>query len=256
MAPLQIELFMCRTDNFGVLMHDPETGETASIDAPEEEPIRIALNDKGWPLTHILTTHRHGDHIEGNVNLKQRFGATIIGPQSEADRIPGIDRTVKDGDRFTFAGRPVDVIATPGHTMGHVCYHLPQDKLLFSADTLFALGCGRVFEGTADDMWTSLQRLIALPDDTTVYFGHEYTLANARFAVTVDPDNQQLADRLAEIETLRADGRPTAPTTLGIEKATNPFLRPGDAGIRKTLGMQDASDVDVFAEIRGRKDRF
>jgi hydroxyacylglutathione hydrolase len=256
MAKLLIEQFMCRSDNFGVLIHDPDTGETASIDAPEEEPIRQKLNELGWPLTHILTTHRHADHVEGNVNLKQRFGATIIGPAAEADRIPGIDRTVGDGDVFAFAGRDVHVIATPGHTSGHVCYHIPQDGLLFAADTLFALGCGRLFEGSADDMWTSLRKLMALPDETTVYCGHEYTLSNARFAVTVDPDNAGLAGRLEEIERLRADGRPTLPTTLGLEKTTNPFLRPDDAGIRRTLGMEDATDTEVFAEIRKRKDRF
>lgn len=256
MAALEIEQFMCRSDNFGVLVHDPETGETASIDAPEEEPIRIRLNDKGWPLTHILTTHRHADHVEGNVNLKQRFGATIIGPEAEAARIPGLDRGVREGETFTFAGRPVEVIATPGHTMGHVCYHLPEDRLLFAADTLFVLGCGRVFEGTPEEMWHSLQKLMRLPDETAVYCGHEYTLSNARFAVTVDPDNEALAERLAEIERLRADDKPTAPTTIGREKQTNPFLRPDDPGIRKTLGMENASDAEVFAEIRKRKDRF
>lgn len=256
MANLEIDQFMSRDDNFAVLLHDPETGETASIDAPEEEPIRIKLNEHGWPLTHILTTHRHADHVEGNVNLKQRFGATIIGPEAGAARIPGIDRTVKDGDSFTFAGRPVEVIATPGHTMDHVCYHFPQDRLLFAADTLFVLGCGRLFEGSAEDMWTSLQKLMRLPDDTAVYCGHEYTLANARFAVTVDPQNAELAERLNEIEALRANNKPTAPTTIGREKATNPFLRPAEPGIRATLGMENASDVEVFAEIRKRKDRF
>lgn len=256
MAHLIIDQFMSRDDNFAVLVHDPESGETASIDAPEEEPIRIKLNEHGWALTHILTTHRHADHVEGNINLKQRFGPTIIGPEAEADRIPGIDQSVKDGDRITFAGRPVDVIATPGHTMGHVCYHFPEDRLLFAADTLFVLGCGRLFEGSPADMWASLQKLMALPDDTAVYCGHEYTLSNARFAVTVDPDNAELADRLKEIEALRADGKPTAPTTIGREKATNPFLRPHDPAIRRTLGMENASDTEVFAEIRRRKDRF
>jgi hydroxyacylglutathione hydrolase len=256
MTRLDIAQFTCRSDNFGVLVHDPESGETASIDAPEEEPIRVALNERGWNLTHIFTTHRHDDHIAGNINLKQRFGATIIGPKAEATRIPGIDRAVDDGDSFTFAGRAVEVIATPGHTAGHVCFHIPQDRLLFAADTLFALGCGRLFEGTPAEMWDSLQKLMRLPDDTDVYFGHEYTLSNARFAVTVDPDNAELATRASEIERRRAEGRSTLPTTLGLEKRTNPFLRPHDPGIRRTLGLEDASDIEVFAEIRRRKDSF
>lgn len=254
MTPLEIDLFACRSDNFGVLLHDPVTGATASIDAPEEQPILDALSRRGWTLSHILTTHHHHDHVEANAALKARFGAEIIGPTREA--IPGIDRKVDGGDRFDFASRPVEVIATPGHTLGHICFHLPQEKLLFAADTLFALGCGRIFEGTPAQMWQSLEKLAALPDETTVYFGHEYTLSNARFAGTVDPDNAALLDRVAEIEALRAKGGFTAPTTIGLEKATNPFLRAADPAIRRHLGMERASDAEVFAEIRARKDRF
>jgi hydroxyacylglutathione hydrolase len=254
MTPLEIDLFACRSDNFGVLLHDPVSGATASIDAPEEKPILDALARRGWTLTHILTTHHHGDHVEANLALKQRFGATIIGPKRET--IPGIDRKVDEGDVFDFAGRRVEVIATPGHTLGHICFYLPEEKLLFAADTLFALGCGRVFEGTPVQMWGSLEKLAALPDETTVYFGHEYTLSNARFAKTIDPDNAALLARVEEIEALRAAGGFTAPTTIGLEKATNPFLRAGDPAIRRHLGMGTASDAEVFAEIRGRKDRF
>ncbi|TPW27306.1 hydroxyacylglutathione hydrolase [Pararhizobium mangrovi] len=256
MAELEIHQFMCRSDNFGVLLHDPESGETASIDAPEAEPILTALDERGWKLTHIFTTHHHGDHVEGNEALKERFGCTIIGPRAEADSIPGIDRTVVEGDRFTFAGHPVEVIETPGHTAGHVSYHMPDDGLLFAADTLFALGCGRVFEGTPDQMWSSLKKLRALPASTIVYCGHEYTLANARFAVTVDPDNLSLQSRARDIETLREADKPTLPTTIAEELVTNPFLRPDDADIRAHLGMSDATDAEVFAEIRSRKDRF
>lgn len=256
MPALDIELFSCRSDNFGVLIHHPASGKTASIDAPEETPILSALSRRGWTLTHIFTTHHHGDHVEANLALKERFGATIIGPVNEAAKIPGIDRKVGDGDRFDFAGRTVEVIETPGHTAGHICYHLPDDRLLFAADTLFALGCGRLFEKSADVMWASLQKLMTLPDETSVYFGHEYTLSNARFALTVDPDNQALKKRVGEIEALRAEGRFTAPTTVALEKATNPFLRPDSPGIRKTLGMDGDSDAAVFAEIRKRKDNF
>ena len=254
MTPLEIDLFACRSDNFGVLLHDSATGATASIDAPEEQPILDALSRRGWTLSHILTTHHHHDHVEANAALKARFGAEIIGPAREA--IPGIDRKVDEGDHFDFAGRRVEVIATPGHTLGHICFHLPEEKLLFAADTLFALGCGRIFEGTPAQMWQSLEKLAALPDGTTVYFGHEYTLSNARFARTVDPDNAALLDRIAEIEALRAEGGFTAPTTIGLEKATNPFLRAADPAIRRHLGMERASDTEVFAEIRARKDRF
>lgn len=256
MAALEIELFPCRSDNFGVLLHDPASGRTASIDAPEEAPILAALERRGWTLTDIFTTHHHQDHVEANLALKKRFRVRISGPKNEAGEIPGIDDAYGDGDSFSFAGHRVEVIETPGHTAGHICYYLPEDKLLLSADTLFALGCGRLFERPAKDMWQSLSKLKALPDDTTVYFGHEYTLANARFAVTVDPDNAALAARARDIEALRAEGKVTAPTTIGLEKATNPFLRPNDAAIRTHLGMRDAEDWEVFAEIRGRKDRF
>ncbi|MFM2279560.1 MAG: putative hydroxyacylglutathione hydrolase, partial [Pseudomonadota bacterium] len=192
MTELAIELFRCRSDNYGVLLHDPVSGRTASIDAPEEAAILAALERRGWRLTDIFTTHHHPDHVEANLALKAAFDVTITGPVNEKDRVPGIDRTVGDGDRFDFAGHPVEVIETPGHTAGHVCYHLPQDGLLFSADTLFALGCGRLFERPARDMWTSLSKLAALPDDTKVYFGHEYSLSNARFALTIEPGNQAL----------------------------------------------------------------
>ncbi|MCP4317336.1 MAG: hydroxyacylglutathione hydrolase [Hyphomicrobiales bacterium] len=256
MANLQIELFPCREDNFGVLIHDPQTGATASIDAPEEAPIVAALNRAGWELNHILVTHHHFDHVEANAVLKAKYQADITGPASEADKIPGLDTSVREGDRFHFGNYAVEVIETPGHTLGHICYYLPDAGVLFAADTLFALGCGRVFEGTPEQMHHSLQKLAALPDETTVYFGHEYTEANARFAVTIDPDNEALAQRVAEIQKMRAAGIATAPTTIGVEKATNPFLRAADPAVRANLGMQSADDVAVFAEIRSRKDNF
>jgi len=256
MAELEIELFRCRSDNFGVLLHDPESGKTASIDAPEEQPILDALARRGWTLTDIFTTHHHQDHVEANLALKARFNAEITGPKNEADKIPGIGFAFGDGGQFTFAGHPVEVIETPGHTAGHICYYLPQDRLLFAADTLFALGCGRLFERGPRDMWQSLGKLMKLPDDTVVYFGHEYTLANAKFALTIDPQNIALRDRVKEIEATLEAGGNTAPTTIGLERATNPFLRPDDAGIRKHLGMEGAEVWEVFAEIRTRKDKF
>ncbi|MDI7862594.1 hydroxyacylglutathione hydrolase [Rhizobiaceae bacterium n13] len=256
MKPLQIEVFLCRSDNFGVLLHDPQTGQTASIDAPAAEPIIKAAKRRGWSISHILTTHHHTDHVDANLALKEEFGCEIIGPVDEAVAIPGLDRAVGDGDVFEFAGHPVSVIGTPGHTAGHVCYHFPDDKLLFAADTLFALGCGRLFERPAADMWHSLQKLAALPDETAVYFGHEYTLSNARFALTIDPDNDRLKARAKEIEALRAENGFTIPTTMGLEKKTNPFLRAADPAIRRHLGMETRGTEEVFAEIRKRKDNF
>lgn len=256
MKPLELEIFICRSDNYGVLVHDPETGLTASIDAPDADAILRAVERRGWKLSHILTTHHHTDHVEGNLALKEQFGCEIIGPINEAVAIPGLDRTVADGDVFEFSGHTVKVIETPGHTAGHVCYHFVDDKLLFAADTLFALGCGRLFEKTPADMWASLQKLAVLPDETAIYFGHEYTLSNARFALTIDPDNERLKARVADIEALRADGKFTIPTTLALEKETNPFLRAADPAIRRHLLMESRSNDEVFAEIRKRKDNF
>ena len=254
--PLQIEQFMCRSDNFGVLLHDPESGETALIDAPEEAPILAAVQRTGWRPTMILTTHHHPDHVEANLALKERFGLTITGPAAEAEKIPGIDRQVKDGDILRLGGRMIEVIETPGHTAGHISYHIPEAHLAFTADTLFALGCGRLFERGPEVMLESMKKLAALPPETVVYCGHEYTLSNARFAVTVDPGNEALRKRAKEIEDLRTDNRPTLPTTIGRELETNPFMRWSDPGIRRHLGMENASDEAVFAEIRKRKDNF
>lgn len=256
MKPLELEVFPCRSDNFGVLVHDPESGLTASIDAPEEKPIVEAAARRGWTITHIFTTHHHTDHVEANLALKEKLGLEIIGPVNEAVAIPGLDRTVADGDEFHFGDHLVRVIETPGHTAGHICFHFPDDKILFAADTLFALGCGRLFERSASDMWSSLQKLAVLPDETAIYFGHEYTLSNARFALTIDPDNERLKTRAAEIEALRADGKSTIPTMMGLEKETNPFLRPADPAIRRNLIMEGKTNEEVFAEIRKRKDNF
>jgi hydroxyacylglutathione hydrolase len=253
---LIVEQFPCRSDNFGVLIHDPDDRVTAAIDAPEYEPIVTRLRDKGWNLDLILTTHHHADHVEANLALKREFGCSVTGPAAEADRIPGIDRQVRGGDMFTVGSVEVRVIDTPGHTLGHVSYWLPEAATAFVADTLFSLGCGRVLEGTPDMMWTSLEKLAALPDETAVYCGHEYTEANARFAVTIEPDNPDLARRAEEVRQLRADGKPTLPTTIGLEKRTNPFLRTREKSIRDRLAMEGATPAQVFAELRRRKDNF
>jgi hydroxyacylglutathione hydrolase len=256
MTKLAIDVFLCRSDNFGVLIHDLETGMTASIDAPEEGPILAALEKNGWTLTHIFTTHHHHDHVDANLALKERFGCTIIGPRDEAVAIPGLDQAYSGGDSFEFAGRTVDVILTPGHTAGHICFYIESEKLLFAADTLFAMGCGRLFERPASDMWESFKKLMALPDDTSVYFGHEYTQSNSTFALTVDPANAALKKRHEDVLALRAAGKFTIPTTIELEKATNPYMRVGDSELRNHLGITNAGDAEVFAEIRSRKDKF
>ncbi len=253
---IEIEQFMCREDNFGVLLRDAGTGEAALIDAPEEGPILAAIERTGWTPTTLFITHHHADHVEANLALKERFKLRIVGPEAEKAKIPGIDDTVEGGSVVPFAGEKIEVIFTPGHTAGHVTYHLPKAKVAFAADTLFSLGCGRLLECPPPVMFESLKKLAALPADTAVYCGHEYTLANARFALTVDPGNAALQARVKKIEALRAEGRPTLPTTIGEELATNPFLRWADPEIRRNLGMESAADLEVFAEIRKRKDNF
>jgi hydroxyacylglutathione hydrolase len=253
---LIVEQFTCRTDNFGLLIHDPKAGVTASIDAPEFGPIKARLDEKGWRLNKILTTHHHGDHVEANLALKKAYACTVTGPAEEADRIPGIDDEVRGGDAFMFGAFEVRVIDTPGHTAGHVSYWLPGPAIVFTADTLFALGCGRIFEGTPQVMWASLEKLAALPEDTQIYCGHEYTEANARFAVTVEPDNAELIARAEKVRRQRAVGEATLPTTIGLEKRTNPFLRAREPSIRAKLGMEKAPAAEVFGELRKRKDSF
>lgn len=256
MSAPEVHLFPCLSDNYGFLLHDPDSGLTASIDTPEVEPILQALDEHGWQLTHIFNTHHHFDHAGGNLELKQRTGCTIIGPRADADRIPGIDVKVGEGDRFEFGLQTVEVFDTPGHTRGHIVFYLPEHHIAFVGDTLFAMGCGRLFEGTAEQMWTSLQKIMTWPDNTRLYCAHEYTQTNARFALTVDPDNTVLRERASQIDQQRAASQPTIPTELAIEKQTNPFLRPDDPGICQALGMKNARPVDVFARVRALKDAF
>lgn len=255
MAELEIHQFPCLSDNYGVLIRDAETGAVAAIDAPEVGCVRKAMADTGWRITHILTTHHHADHTDGNLALKSETGCRIIGPRGEAARIPGLDEAVGEGDTVRLGAQAVRVIETPGHTAGHIAYWIPGAEVAFVGDTLFAIGCGRVNEGTYETMWRSLAKLMALPPATRIFCGHEYTLANARFALTIEPENEALQRRAKEVEGLRAAGKPTLPTTIALELETNPFLRPGSAAIRRRLGMADAADWQVFGEIRDRKNR-
>jgi hydroxyacylglutathione hydrolase len=255
MAQLEIEQIPVLSDNYVYLVHEPAAGVTAAVD-PVVEPVLERLAARGWKLDWILSTHHHADHTGGNLELKEKTGCRVAGARKDEARIPGIDLKLAEGDRFQLGEVDAQVFETPGHTSGHISFWFPDAKALFCADTLFSLGCGRVFEGTYEQMWNSLSKLAALPDDAMVYCGHEYSQANARFALTVDPDNKALQARAAEIDRQRAAGQPTVPTRLDAERAANPFLRAGDPAIRKRLGLESASDVEVFAEIRRRKDRF
>ena len=254
MASLDIHLFPCLSDNYGVLIHDAENNLTASIDAPEASAVKKALAEKGWTLTHILTTHYHADHTGGNMELKGETGCTIVGPKNEADRVPGIDVQVGEGDTYEFGAFTAKVFDTPGHTAGHITYWFPQASLAFAGDTLFTLGCGRLFEGDAETMWNSLSKIRALPPETVIYSGHEYTQSNAEFALTVEPGNSALQTRAEEIRDMRSRGEPTVPTTLARELETNPFLRPDSAEIQANLGMEGRDLFEVFGEVRRRKD--
>jgi len=253
--PAQTHLFLCLKDNYGVLLHDPASGATAAIDAPEAAPIETALKTTGWLLSDILVTHHHADHTGGIAELKQRHGCRVVAPHAEAARIPLVDATVREHDEVRVGSLRGRVLETPGHTAGHISYFFPADKLAFVGDTLFSIGCGRVIEGTAEMMWQSLLKLRALPDDTRIYCGHEYTKANVRFAKTVEPGNAALKARETEVEKLLAAGQPTIPSTMRAEKAANPFLRADLPAVASSVGLVGSPAWKVFAEIRERKNK-
>jgi hydroxyacylglutathione hydrolase len=253
---LTVVQFRCLTDNYGALVHDAASGATAAVDAPDADHIVAELKARGWRLELLLVTHHHGDHTAGNLALKDAYGCQVVGPQQEATAIPGIDHGVGDGETLAFAGHRIEVLAVPGHTLGHVAYHFPGDQRVFVGDALFAMGCGRLFEGTAPVMWRSLERLRALPEPTLVHCGHDCAATNARFAATIEPDNAALAHRGAEAEAHRARGELMPPTTIGQERRTNPFLRADQEAVAARVGMTGRAPQEVFAEIRRRKDAF
>ncbi|WP_375599184.1 hydroxyacylglutathione hydrolase [Devosia sp. Naph2] len=253
---LIVDVFAARSDNFGYLVHDQASGRTAAIDAPEAGPIREALDQRGWTLTDIFITHHHIDHVEAIAELKSAFGTRVVGPRDEADKIEGLDELLGDGDRLELGETRFAVMATPGHTLGHIVFYEKEGGHLFSADALFSLGVGRMFEGAPGPMWEGLKRLRELPDETLVYCGHEYTQSNAKFALSIDPDNETLKARAAEVESLRAAGRPTIPFNLGEDKKANPFLRADTPELAKHYGLEGADPAEVFAAIRKGKDNF
>ena len=252
----ETHLFRCRSDNYGVLIRDTASGAVAAIDAPETPAVDAALKATGWTLTDILVTHHHADHTDGIADLKAKYKCRVVAPRAEAGKIPLVDETVREGDKVSVGNLSGNVIETPGHTLGHIAYWFGGDKLAFAGDTLFSIGCGRVNEGTMEMMWASLLKLRGLPGDTRVYCGHEYTLANIKFAQTVEPDNAALAARAQQAARQVAAAQPTIPTTIDEEKAANPFLRADVAAVAAAVGLTGKSAAEVFAEIRNRKNRF
>lgn len=257
MTRVVIEQIPVLSDNYVYLAHEAESGATAAIDPAVSEPVLAKLAERGWRLTHILNTHHHHDHTGGNLELKHATGAQVVGARNDALRIPGIDVEVREGDTFLLGHAAAMVFETPGHTSGHIAFWFPDSAALFCGDTLFSLGCGRLFEGTAEQMWASLVKLRDLPPDTLVHCAHEYTASNGRFAKLVERDNQALADRLDQVSRLRAAGRPTVPSRLTEERAANPFLRADQPSVARAVGLEPGTaPARVFAELRRRKDVF
>lgn len=252
----EIARIPCLQDNYAWVLRDSESGLTACVDVPDADAVLAELTRRGWQLTDILLTHHHPDHIQGVAALVAATGAKVTGAQADAHRLPPLDRAVTPGESFDLGPYSVDVLDAPGHTVGHIAFYIAGANAAFTGDSLMALGCGRLFEGTPDQMWGTLQRLSALPECTMIYSGHEYSLSNARFALTIEPGNPILVARAAGIEAARAAGEPTVPVRLATERSTNPFLRAARPDLKAALGLPDAPDAQVFAEIRARKDRF
>ena len=252
----EIHVFPCLQDNIGALVHDPATGACAAIDAPEERAVVAALEEKGWRLTDILVTHRHADHVQGIEPLKRRYSVRVTAPEKARAEVPGADAYVGEGDRVTVGSLEAEVWDTPGHCRDHIAYWFAKDRALFAGDTIFTLGCGRVMESSYAQMWTSLTRIAALPDDARLYSGHDYVLANARFALAADPDNAALKARMAEAEQAKAQGRFLVPSSVREEKATNPFLRAGEPTLARSVKLEGAEPVAVFQALREWKNRF
>ena len=253
---LDIAVIPLLRDNYGYLLHDPATGTTGAVDPSEAQPMLDAAAARGWKITHVLNTHHHNDHCGGNLGIKQATGATIVGPAYDRARIPGIDVAVDEESGFDLASHHANVLFIPGHTRGHIAFHFAGSDAVFCGDTLFSIGCGRTFEGTAQQMWASLLKLRALPDKTFIYCGHEYTEANCRFALTVEPENRDLVEVAAAVKQARAHGDRTIPANLGIEKFCNPFLRADQPNLLAKYGGPARDPATAFGAIRLAKDNF
>ena len=252
---LEIQQIPALRDNYIYLLREPKSGAVGAVDPSVAAPVLDALKQRGWKLTHVINTHHHPDHTGGNLELKAATGAIVVGPLADRARIPGIDVAVGDGDTFKFGEEAATVFDVPGHTRGHIAYWFKDSQALFSGDTLFLMGCGRLFEGTPQQMWNSLGKLKTLPPATRVYCGHEYTQANARFALTVEPKNAALIARAKQVDALRAEGKSTVPGTMADELATNPFLRADQPALQQAMGAP-GDPVATFAAIRKAKDNF
>ncbi len=255
-SELDIAVIPLLKDNYGYLLHDPDSRLTAAVDPSEAQPMLDAAAARGWRISHVLNTHHHNDHCGGNLGIKDATGAKIVGPAYDRDRIPGLDQAVDEASGFELGKHHARVLFIPGHTRGHIAFHFAGSNAVFCGDTLFSIGCGRMFEGTPEQMWSSLLKLRALPDQTWIYCGHEYTEANCRFAVTIDPDNRDLAEFAAAVRHARAQGDKTIPSNLGIEKFCNPFLRADQPGLLERFGGAARDPVAAFAAIRRAKDSF
>ena len=253
---LKIDLVPVLSDNYSYLIYDEGSKKAAVVDPGEAGPLLVAAQERGLSIEHILITHHHGDHVQGVGEIVAATGCKVTGPSYEADKISGLTETVKEGDSLEVLGEKTEIFHVPGHTQGHIAFWIPSASALFSGDSLFVLGCGRLFEGGPQDMWPALQKLRELPDETQVFCGHEYTLANAKFCATIEQQNAALDKRIAEIENLRSRDLPTIPSTIAIEKSTNPFMRADHSSVAESLGMAGAASVEVFAEVRSRKDSF
>jgi hydroxyacylglutathione hydrolase len=253
---LEIHQIPVLKDNYVYLIHEPEMKATAVVDPAEAGPVLAALAEKGWTLTHVLNTHHHWDHVGANLSLKQKTACQVFGAERDRDNIPGLDVGLREGDGVDLGRARAQVLEVPGHTRGHIAFWFRGDRALFCGDTLFAMGCGRLLGGTAEQMWNSLDRIRALPGDTRIYCAHEYTQANGRFALTVEPGNPVLAERVERVNEARRQGRATVPSILAEELATNPFLRPESLEIQRTVGLEGSGPLQVFAEVRRRKDAF
>jgi len=254
--PLQLVTIPCLSDNYAYLIHDPASGQTAVIDVPDAAPILSALDQRGWNLSLILLTHHHADHIQGAAALRDATGARVAGAAADAHRLPPLDLALREGDHLQVGSALGTVIDVPGHTVGHIAFHFAASQLVFTADSLMAGGCGRLFEGTGPQMWDSLSKLARLPPETLVCCGHEYKASNLRFALSLEPDNQALISRVKSTAQARQSGLPTVPSRLGDEHATNPFLRANLPQLKVVVGLSGASDAAVFTELRSRKDHF